>query len=80
LVLLRHPEARSSRRRSSTMDFPQITGRRSSLAFRKNEQIAIDNNTRRMSLLEPKANGELNKHIRNLIVKVSLLLIIFFQE
>jgi hypothetical protein len=67
----RHPEPRSSfRRRSSIIDFPQIGPRRSSLAFRK-EQIHADN-VRRMSLLELKANGELNKNLKNLVVKVSL--------
>jgi hypothetical protein len=56
------------------MDFPPLTRRRSSLAFRRNEQINMDsNNTRRMSLFESKLNGELNKNLRNLIVKVSLL-------
>ncbi|CAF4451979.1 unnamed protein product, partial [Adineta steineri] len=30
----KHPEARSSRRRSSTMDYPPSAGRRASLAFR----------------------------------------------
>lgn len=66
----RHPEIRSSRRRSSTVDFPSLAGRRSSLAFRKSEQFNIDPNLRRMSLFEPKANGEANRNLRNLIVKV----------
>jgi hypothetical protein len=69
--VFRHPEPRSSRRRSSTIDFPALTGRRSSLAFRKNEQSNMDLNTRRMSMLEAKANGEANRNFRNLIVKVS---------
>jgi len=30
------------------------------------------NNTRRLSLLELKANGELNKNLKNLVVKVRL--------
>jgi hypothetical protein len=68
----RHPEPRSAfRRRSSAIDFPQTGTRRSSLAFRKNEQINVDN-TRRMSLLELKPNGESNKNLKNLVVKVSL--------
>lgn len=71
-VFSRHPEPRSSRRRSSTIDFPPLSGRRSSLAFRKNEQISIDLNTRRMSLLESKVNGELSKNFKNLVVKVSV--------
>lgn len=66
----RHPEPRSSyRRRSSVIDFPQLTGRRSSLAFRKSDQVNYDN-TRRMSLLESKANGDVGKNIKNLVVKV----------
>ena len=69
----RHPEPRSSfRRRSSIIDFQPITARRSSLAFRKNEQISFDG-TRRMSLLEQKANGDLNKTMKNLVVKVRLI-------
>ncbi|CAF2519471.1 unnamed protein product [Rotaria sp. Silwood2] len=64
-----HPEVRSFRRRSSTIDFPQLATRRSSLAFRKNEQNNIDNNTRRMSLLESKVNGDLNKNFKTLIVQ-----------
>ncbi len=68
----RHPEPHSSfRRRSSMIDFPQTSPRRSSLAFRKNEQVHTDN-TRRLSLLELQANGELNKNLKNLVVKVSL--------
>ncbi len=74
IIILRHPETRAYRRRSSTIDFPPLlSGRRSSLAFRKNEQFNVDINTRRMSLLESKVNGELNKNLRNLIVKVSLI-------
>lgn len=70
----RHPEPRSSfRRRSSIIDFQPITGRRSSLAFRKNDQTTFDG-TRRMSLLESKANGDLNKNMKNLVVKVCLLI------
>ncbi|CAF0995412.1 unnamed protein product, partial [Adineta ricciae] len=65
----KHPEARSYRRRSSTVDCPPASsGRRSSLAFRKNEQINLEANNRRMSLLDSKANGEL-KNLRNLVVK-----------
>ncbi|CAF3419168.1 unnamed protein product [Rotaria sp. Silwood1] len=65
----RHPEARSSfRRRSSIFDFPQTAIRRSSLAFRKSDQINYDD-TRRRSLLELKPNGELNKNLKNLVVK-----------
>lgn len=56
------------------MDFPQAGTRRSSLAFRKNEQIHIDN-TRRMSLLDTQTNGELNKNLKNLVVKVNFLLL-----
>jgi len=68
--LFRHPEPRSAfRRRSSAFDFPQTNTRRSSLAFRKNEQVSVDSN-RRLSLLELQANGELNKHLKNLVVKV----------
>ncbi|CAF0881089.1 unnamed protein product [Adineta steineri] len=69
----KHPEPRSSfRRRSSAVDFPQMSTRRSSLAFRKNDQVNSDD-TRRMSLLESKANGELNKNLKNLIVKYNLI-------
>ncbi|CAF0992878.1 unnamed protein product, partial [Adineta ricciae] len=65
----KHPEARSYRRRSSTVDCPPAaSGRRSSLAFRKNEQISLEVNNRRMSLLDSKANGEM-KNLRNLVVK-----------
>lgn len=64
-----HPEPRSSRRRSSTIDFPPLTGRRSSLAFRKTEQINTDHKQRRMSLLDSKSNGEAMKNFKNLIVK-----------
>ncbi len=70
--ICRHPEPRSTfRRRSSVIDFPQTGPRRASLAFRKSEQVNVDN-TRRMSLLELKANGESNKNLKNLVVKVSL--------
>ena len=66
----RHPEPRSSfRRRSSAIDVPQTNTRRSSLAFRKNEQINVDN-TRRLSLLELKANGDSVKTLKSLVVKV----------
>ncbi|CAF4754662.1 unnamed protein product [Rotaria sp. Silwood1] len=66
----KHPEIRSFRRRSSTLDFPPLTTRRSSLAFRKNEQNNNDNtNTRRMSLLESKVNGDINKTLKTLIVQ-----------
>lgn len=69
--LFRHPEIRSSfRRRSSVFDLPQTNTRRSSLAFRKNDQVNIDN-ARRLSLLELKANGEANKNLRSLVVKVN---------
>ncbi|CAF3678254.1 unnamed protein product [Rotaria sordida] len=65
----RHPDSRSSfRRRSSIFDFPQTNTRRSSLAFRKSEQINYDG-TRRRSLLELKPNGDLNKNLKNLVVK-----------
>lgn len=68
--LSRHPEIRSSfRRRSSAFDFPQTNTRRSSLAFRKNDQVNVDN-ARRLSLLELKANGEASKNMKNLVVKV----------
>ncbi len=70
-MIFRHPEPRSSRRRSSTIDFTALANRRSSLAFRKSEQTHIDLNTRRMSLLEVKANGEANRNFKNLIVKVN---------
>lgn len=58
------------------MDFPSLAARRSSLAFRRSDQFNIDPNLRRMSLFEAKANGEVNRNLRNLIVKVrsSLLL------
>ncbi|UJR09022.1 hypothetical protein I4U23_013271 [Adineta vaga] len=66
----KHPEARSYRRRSSTVDCPPTTsGRRASLAFRKNEQSNLDTNNRRMSLLDSKINGDLNKNLRSLVVK-----------
>jgi hypothetical protein len=68
--LFRHPEPRSTfRRRSSVIDFQPVMTRRSSLAFRKNEQIHYDG-SRRMSLLESKANGDMNKNMKNLVVKV----------
>ena len=68
--ILRHPEPRSSfRRRSSIIDFQPNTGRRPSLAFRKNEQVSVDS-TRRMSLLESKINGDIGKGLKNLVVKV----------
>jgi hypothetical protein len=71
IILCRHPEPRSSfRRRSSAVDFPPISTRRSSLAFRKNEQIT-DESSRRLSLLELIANGELNKNLKSLVVKVN---------
>jgi hypothetical protein len=71
LNFFRHPEPRSSfRRRSSVIDFSQTNARRSSLAFRKNEQINVDN-ARRLSLLELKENGESNKNLKNLVVKVN---------
>lgn len=66
----RHPEIRSSRRRSSTIDFPQLSARRSSLAFRKSDQLTVDPSLRRASLFEVKINGEVNRTMRNLIVKV----------
>ena len=66
----RHPEPRSSRRRSSAMDLPPLTGRRSSLAFKKNEQINTDHGRRRMSLFDAKINGETNKNFKNLVDKV----------
>ncbi len=69
--IFRHPESRSSRRRSSTIDFAALSGRRSSLAFWKNDQTNIDLNTRRMSLLEAKANGEASRSFKTLIVKVN---------
>ncbi len=79
-VAFRHPEARSYRRRSSAIDFPSSTARRASLAFRKNEQISFDNNNRRMSLLDSKPNGEINKSLKNLTVTVSFLnYLIFFK-
>ncbi|CAF1299740.1 unnamed protein product [Adineta steineri] len=66
----KHPEARSSRRRSSTMDYPPSAGRRASLAFRKNEQISTDiTHGRRMSLFDSIPNGELMKNLKNLVVK-----------
>ncbi|CAF4224466.1 unnamed protein product [Rotaria socialis] len=66
----KHPEARSSRRRSSTIDFPQLAARRSSLAFRRSDPTSTDNNnSRRMSLLEQKPNGDLNKTFKTLIVQ-----------
>ncbi|CAF1299871.1 unnamed protein product, partial [Rotaria sordida] len=67
----KHPEIRSFRRRSSTIDYSQLTTRRSSLAVRRNEQHnnTDNNNTRRMSLLESKLNGDLNKNSRTLIVQ-----------
>lgn len=72
--LFRHPEPRSSfRRRSSAVDFPPVSTRRSSLAFKKNEQVNTDD-SRRMSLLDLKANGELNKNLKNLVVRVCLFL------
>lgn len=71
MIYCRHPEPRSSfRRRSSAIDVPPAGTRRSSLAFRKNELVNVDN-TRRMSLLDTQHNGELNKNLKNLIVKVS---------
>jgi hypothetical protein len=57
-------------------DFPPMSGRRSSLAFRKNELVNCEN-PRRLSLLETKANGEVNKNLKNLVVKVSLFTYIF---
>ncbi|CAF0993071.1 unnamed protein product [Adineta ricciae] len=65
----KHPEPRSSfRRRSSAVDFPPVSTRRSSLAFKKNEQVNTDD-SRRMSLLDPKVNGELTKNLKNLVVR-----------
>lgn len=66
----RHPEPRSAfRRRSSAIDVLSVNTRRSSLAFRKNEQVNPDG-LRRLSLLDSKTNGDLNKNFRNLVVKV----------
>ena len=67
----RHPEIRSFRRRSSTMDFSSLTTRRSSLAPRRNEPSYIDNNKRRISLFDSKINGDLNRNFKTLIVQVS---------
>ncbi|CAF3766130.1 unnamed protein product [Rotaria socialis] len=65
----RHPDPRSSfRRRSSIFDFPQTGIRRSSLAFKKSDQINFDD-TRRSSLLELKMNGEFNRNMKNIVVK-----------
>ena len=72
----RHPEPRNSfRRRSSAIDFSQTNARRSSLAFRRSEQYNTDN-SRRLSLLELKANGEL-KNLKGLVVKVNLIFYCF---
>ena len=67
----RHPDSRTIRRRSSTVDFYPLTARRSSLAGKKNDSINFDN-PRRMSLLEVKINGESNKSSKNLALKVSV--------
>ena len=75
--LCRHPEIRSSRRRSSTLDFPPLTGRRSSLAFRKSDQLTVEPNLRRASLFEVRINGEVSRTMRNLIVKVSSILLVY---
>ncbi|CAF4491215.1 unnamed protein product, partial [Didymodactylos carnosus] len=67
----KHPESHSFsafRRRSSAIDFPQSSARRSSLAFRKNDIIHCDG-PRRMSSFELKPNGELNKNFKSTVVK-----------
>ena len=77
-IFSRHPEIRSPfRRLSSAIDFPQTSARRSSLAFRKSEQVNLDN-ARRLSLLEMKANGEQNRNLRSLVVKVILSCFLLF--
>ena len=53
----RRLETRSSRRRSSTVDFHQLATRRSSLAVRRTDLVNFEA-PRRMSLLEVKINGE----------------------
>ncbi|CAM4764302.1 unnamed protein product [Rotaria magnacalcarata] len=66
----KHPEARSTRRRSSTIDFSQLAARRTSLAFRRSDPTSTENNnSRRMSHLEQKSNGDLNKNFKTLIVQ-----------
>ena len=48
-----------------------MMARRSSLAGKKNDSINFDN-PRRMSLLEVRINGEMNRSAKNLALKVSV--------
>ena len=73
--LRRHPDGRSSRRRSSTMDFLPLGTRRASLAGRRKESIS-DENARRMSLLETRGNGEPTRTLKNIMITVRRRLIL----